>query len=73
MRLLNSGGEDTGDRNWLLDLGDGVLPYEPKLHPYATKLPPHLCMPDGTSVSDFVAWVYPEIRARAAACLQNGK
>ena len=69
--MLTSGGEDVRHRSWLLDLGDGVLPYDPELHPYATQLPPYLCMPDATKVEEFVAWVYPDIRARAAACLQG--
>ncbi len=71
MRLRASSGADTTHREWLLGLGDGTLPFEAALHPYATPLPPHLCMPDGISLKDFLAWVYPDVRARATACFHG--
>ena len=70
MRLLHGGGgEDTPHRDWLLQLGSGLLPKTCGAHPHAIELPEHLCMPEGAIVEDFIRWIFPDVRAHAHLCL----
>jgi len=70
MRLLHGGGgEDTTHRDWLLQLGSGLLPSVSALHHHAIKMPEHLCMPNGAQDKEFIAWIFPDVRAHAQLCL----
>ena len=73
MRLRLSGGEDTSHREWLLQLGSGLLPVEPGLHPQSIKLPAHLCMDSNAAVGDFIDWVFPDISQHVAHASENAK
>ena len=73
MRLLHGGGgEDTPHRDWLLQLGSGLLPRNTDLHPLAVELPEHLCMPPGSEAENFIQWIYPDVRAHVQQCLTTG-
>ena len=70
MRLRHgSGGEDTSHRDWLLQLGSGLLPWMSDLHRHAVSLPEHLCMPADASVEDFIHWIFPDVRERVRLSL----
>ena len=70
MRLLHgSGGEDTSHRDWLLQLGSGLLPGCSTLHQHAIELPEHLCVPSDAPVEEFIQWIFPELRSHVQLSL----
>ena len=72
MRLAAEGPATASHRDWLLELGEGRTLRAPELHPLATPLPPHLCLPEGSSGAALLDWAYPDVQTRTQECLSAG-
>ena len=72
MRLVAEGRGTESHRDWLLELGEGRTLHAPELHPLATPLPPHLCLPEGSSGAALLDCAYPDVQTRTQECLSAG-